>query len=106
MIVVIKGKEYKFEFNSIFGPIYTFELVAGDKLRFDPSKAICLHILYWCILYRANDGFDISLDDFFSELNDLSLVKEMSAYYNNRMKVLTIGIEEEAEESEEDKKKG
>lgn len=56
MKVKIKGVEYEFSFDSVWGPIYTYEELAGSKLPFDANRMLCLHILYYCILLRANPG--------------------------------------------------
>lgn len=104
MKVTIKEKEYEFSFDSIWGPLYTYEAVAGNKLPYDPHKMLCLHILFWCILMRGNSDFDMPLDKFIIELNNVDLVRSMTEYYRNRMEVLGTGVSEEAIE-EDDKKK-
>lgn len=107
MKVKIKGTEYEFSFDGVWGPIYTYEELVGSKLPFDASRTLCLHILYYCILLRANPGITLALEDFFEALNDISLVGKMGDYYIKRMQVLT-GSEDEKESSdtcESDKKK-
>ena len=37
MTVLIKGKEYEFSFDSIWGPLYTYEVMAGKSMPFDPG---------------------------------------------------------------------
>lgn len=97
MKVTIKGKEYEFSFDSIWGPMYTYEVLAGKKLPFDPGSTLCLHILYYCILCRANPDFTLSFEDFMMSLNDINLVNAMSDYYIKRMEVLTGTADDEVE---------
>lgn len=104
MKVKIYAKEYNFEFDSVFGPLYTYEEVAGDKLPFNPQKSLCLHVLFWCILLRANDNFTLGLEEFMLALNDLELVRSMNDYYVHRMAVLT-STAETVEADPDDKKK-
>lgn len=107
MKVKIKGVEYEFSFDSVWGPIYTYEELAGSKLPFDANRMLCLHILYYCILLRANPGITLTLEEFFEALNDISLVGKMADYYAKRMQVLT-GSEDGKESSnicDSDKKK-
>lgn len=107
MTVKIKDREYAFSFDSIWGPIYTYEELAGRKLPFDPQKTVCRHILFYCILLRCNKDFTLSLEDFMKALDNLSLIRQMSDYYNSRMEVLTAGDGEEKEhKGDDDKKKG
>lgn len=101
MKIIIRDKEYEFSFDSIWGPMYTYEVIAGKKLPFDPRKTLCIHIIYYCILLRANEDFTLSFEDFILALNNTDLVKAMSDYYEKRMKVLT----EESEGENEKKKK-
>lgn len=101
MKITIKEKEYEFSFDSIWGPMYTYEVLAGKKLPFNPASTLCLHIMYYCILLRANDDLTLSFEDFMSSLNNITLVNTMSNYYINRMKVLT----EEADDVPEKKKR-
>lgn len=104
MKVIIKGKEYEFAFDSIWGPMYDYETVAGNKLPYDSRKTLCLHILFWCILWRSNRDFNITLDDFIIELNNMELAKSLTDYYRRRMEVLSTGVPEDVSE-ETDKKK-
>lgn len=105
MIIQIKGKEYKFEFDSVWGPIYTYEELTEGKLPFNPARTQCLHLLFWCILMRANTDFTMMPDEFLLVLNDLDLAGKMMAYYTERMKVLSIGSDMEGDEAEADGKK-
>lgn len=106
MIVTIKGKKYTFEFDSVWGPLYMYEEVCGETLPFDARKTICMHVLWWCILARANKDFTLRLDDFLQALNDLKLVNELRRYYSERMEILGAGANDSKEESEsEDRKK-
>ena len=89
MKIKIKGADYEFSFDGVWGPIYTYEQLVGDKLPFDARRMMCLHILYYCILLRANPGMTLTLDEFFEALNDISLVAKMADYYSKRMEVLT-----------------
>ena len=100
MTVLIKGKEYEFSFDSIWGPLYTYEVMAGKSMPFNPESTLCLHIMYYCILYRANQDFTLSFDDYMESLNNIDLVRDMNKYYVERMEVLT----EEANEDEKKKK--
>lgn len=107
MKVRIKGSEYEFSFDGVWGPVYTYEVLVGNRIPFDASKTLCMHILYYCILLRANPGITLTLDDFFEALNDMEIVKEMNNYYAKRMQVLTSNDSKEETSSEEelDKKK-
>lgn len=100
MKIVIKGKEYEFSFDSIWGPLYSYEVIVGKKLPFNPAITLCMHIMYYCVLLRANPDFDLTFDDFIESLNDVKLVNAMSKYYANRMNVLT-----ESDREDEKKKK-
>ena len=104
MKVTIKGQEYNFTFDSVWGPMYLYEEVAGEKMPFNPRKTACLHLLFYCILLRSNPGLDLTLDDFLIALNDLNLANAMRNYYVTRMDVLTGCVSDEAEQ-ESDKKK-
>ena len=105
MKVTIKGKEYNFGFDSVWGPMYLYEEIAGEKLPFNSRKTMCQHILFYCILVRANPGLDVTLDEFLLSLNDLELAKAMREYYVKRMDVLSGLQNDEAEEADGDKKK-
>lgn len=106
MKVTIKGKEYEFGFDSVWGPMYLYEEIAGDKMPFDLRKTACLHLLFYCILLRSNPGFDVELEEFLFSLNDLDMANSMRDYYVKRMNVLTGMSSDEAEsESSGDKKK-
>jgi hypothetical protein len=104
MKVTIKGQEYNFTFDSVWGPMYLYEEMAGEKLPFDPRKTACLHVLFYCILLRSNPGLDLTLEDFLLSLNNLDMANAMRNYYVNRMDVLTGFASAEAEQ-EDDKKK-
>lgn len=105
MKVTIKGKEYNFGFDSIWGPMYLYEEIAGEKMPFDPRKTACMHLLFYCILLRSNPGLDVTLDDFLLSLNNLKMANEMRDYYVTRMDVLSGLSSDEAETEEGDKKK-
>ena len=104
MKVTIKGQEYNFTFDSVWGPMYLYEEVAGEKMPFNPRKTACLHLLFYCILLRSNPGLDVSLEEFLIALNDLNMANAMRDYYEKRMDVLTGLVSAEAEQ-EGDKKK-
>lgn len=104
MKVTIKGQEYNFTFDSVWGPMYLYEEIAGEKMHFDPRKTACLHLLFYCILLRSNPGFDVSLEEFLIALNNLELANAMRDYYVKRMDVLTGFVSDEAN-PESDKKK-
>ena len=104
MKVTIKGQEYNFTFDSVWGPMYLYEEIVGEKMPFDPRKTACLHLLFYCILLRSNPGFDVSLEEFLIALNNLELANAMRDYYVKRMDVLTGFVSAEAEQ-EDDKKK-
>ena len=104
MKVKIKGQEYNFTFDSVWGPMYLYEEVAGEKMPFNPRKTACLHLLFYCILLRSNPGLDLTLEEFLIALNDLNLANAMRDYYVKRMDVLT-GFESAEAEQEDDKKK-
>ena len=105
MKVTIKGQEYNFTFDSVWGPMYLYEEVAGEKMPFDPRKTACLHLLFYCILLRSNPGLDLTLEDFLLSLNNLDMANAMRNYYVNRMDVLTGFASAEAETEKGDKKK-
>lgn len=105
MKVTIKGQEYDFTFDSVWGPMYLYEEMAGEKMPFDPRKTACLHLLFYCILLRSNPGLDVTLEDFLLSLNNLEMANAMRNYYVNRMDVLTGFVSAEAETEEGDKKK-
>jgi hypothetical protein len=106
MEVKIKGRVYRFEFDSVWGPLYTYEEVCGERLPFDAKKTICLHILFWCILFRANKDFTLTVDEFVQALNDVQLAIQMRDYYVKRMGVLTEGaMTDDEAEGDEGKKK-
>ena len=104
MKVTIKGQEYNFTFDSVWGPMYLYEEIAGEKMPFDPRKTACLHLLFYCILLRSNPGFDVSLEEFLIALNNLELANAMRDYYVKRMDVLTGFVSAEAVEADDKKK--
>lgn len=104
MKVTIKGQEYNFTFDSVWGPMYLYEEIAGEKMPFDPRKTACLHLLFYCILLRSNPGFDVSLEEFLIALNNLELANAMRDYYVKRMDVLTGFVSAEAEQEDNKKK--
>ena len=103
MKVTIKGQEYNFTFDSVWGPMYLYEEMAGEKLPFDPRKTACLHVLFYCILLRSNPGLDLPLEDFLLSLNNLVMAYAMRDFYVKRMDVLTGFASAEAETEEGDK---
>lgn len=105
MKVTIKGKEYNFGFDSVWGPMYLYEEIAGEKMPFDPRKTACQHLLFYCILIRSNLGLDVTLEEFLLSLNNLKMANEMRDYYVKRMNVLSGLTGDEADEAEGDKKK-
>ena len=68
MKVTIKGQEYNFTFDSVWGPMYLYEEVAGEKMPFNPRKTACLHLLFYCILLRSNPGLDLTLEEFLIQM--------------------------------------
>lgn len=104
MKVTIKGQEYNFTFDSVWGPMYLYEEVAGEKMPFNPRKTACLHLLFYCILLRSNPGLDLTLEEFLIALNDLNLATAMRDYYVKRMDVLTSFVSAEAEQGDDKKK--
>lgn len=110
MKVILNGQEFKFEFDSIWGAMYTYEELTADMnngkgLPFDPHKTRCIHLLFWCILLNANPDFTIMPDEFIMMLNDLELARQMMDYYNKRMLVLTAGVDKTGEDKVPDDKK-
>lgn len=107
--IKIKGKVYKWGFDSVWGPMYAYEMVCGDKLPFDAKKVLCLHVMWWCILVQANEGCTLSLDEWMEAMNDVQLTKVLSVEYAARMQVLTDAATADnmriEEEGEADKKK-
>ena len=104
MKVTIKGKEYDFGFDSVWGPMYLYEEIAGERMPFDTRKTACLHLLFYCILMRSNPGLDVELEEFLLSLNNLEMANAMRDYYVKRMNVLT-GAVAEADGEGTDKKK-
>jgi hypothetical protein len=104
MKINIKGQELEFSFDSVWGPMYTYEEVCGTALPFEPRKTLCMHVMWWCILIRANEGCTVTLDEFVEALNDMQLVRSLADYYKARMEVLTTA-QDRKEEKEENKKK-
>lgn len=104
MKVTIKGQEYNFTFDSVWGPMYLYEEIAGEKMPFNPRKTACLHLLFYCILLRSNPGLDVSLEEFLISLNDLDMANAMREYYVKRMDVLTGMGSDEASEGDDKKK--
>lgn len=104
MKVTIKGQEYNFTFDSVWGPMYLYEEIAGEKMPFNPRKTACLHLLFYCILLRSNPGLDVSLEEFLISLNDLDMANAMREYYVKRMDVLTGMGSDEATEDNNKKK--
>ena len=104
MKVTINGKEYDFFFDSVWGPMYLYEEIAGEKMPFDPRKTACLHVLFYCILMRANPGLEVTLEEFLMSLNNLEMANGMRNYYVKRMNVLT-GMASDEDDSGDDKKK-
>ena len=102
MTIIINGTEYKYEFGSVWGPLYTYEELFGEKIPFAPQRTLCIHLMLYCILVRCNPDMTLSLEDFLTSLNDLKLEKELREYYYKRMDLLTQGVKAEAED---DKKK-
>ena len=105
MKVKIKGREYNFTFDSVWGPMYLYEEIAGEKMPFDPRKTACMHLLFYCILLRSNPGLDVTLEEFLLSLNNLKMANEMRDYYVKRMDVLSGLSSDETETEEGDKKK-
>lgn len=95
MEIKIKGKKYKWGFDSVWGPTYAYEMVCGDKLPFDAKKVLCLHVMWWCILMQSNEGCDVSLDEWMKAMNDVSLAKRLGEEYARRMQALMDGATSE-----------
>lgn len=107
MKVKINGKEYSFEIDGVWGMMYTYEQLVGDKLPYDANSTLCMHILFWCILLRCNEGFDLGLDEFLSALSDVELATKMKEEFYARMEVLNESARiKNSGAGEEDKKKG
>jgi hypothetical protein len=105
MKVTINNREYDFEFDSVWGPLYLYEEIAGDTLPFDARKTLCMHVLWWCILVRCNKDFTLQLQEFLLALNDMELAKKLREYYAMRMEVLNTGTQLPDEGEGESKKK-
>ena len=103
MLVTIKNKSYNFEFGSVWGPLYTYEELFGEKLPFSANRTLCIHLMLYCILVRCNSDLDLVLDEFLESLNDMKLEHELREYYIRRMEVLTSCVS--PEDTEENKKK-
>lgn len=93
--IKIKGKKYKWGFDSVWGPTYAYEMVCGDKLPFDARKVLCLHVMWWCILMQSNEGCDVSLDEWMKAMNDVELAKRLGEEYAKRMQALMDGATSE-----------
>ncbi len=87
-MVTIKGKQYRFEFGNIWGPMYTYELLTQGRVPYDPGNMASNHIMYYGILCRCNEQIDLTFDEYLEALNDVELVKAMTSYYVKRMNVL------------------
>lgn len=107
MKIRIKGKEYEWGFDSVWGPMYLYEVVTDGKLPYDGGKTLCNHVLWWCILYQSNEGCDVSLDDWLQALNDLELVAKLATEFAQRMQALNdlAALEHAGKSQENDKKK-
>lgn len=106
MKIRIKGKEYEWGFDSVWGPMYMYEVVTDGKLPYDAGKSLCNHVLWWCILWQSNEGCDVTLDDWLVALNDLDLCRRLAEAYAQRMQALNdLAAVEAAGTSEEGKKK-
>lgn len=102
MKIIIKDKEYNYEFNSVWGPLYTYEEMFGEKVPFNPAKRLCIHLMLYCILLRSNEGLDLMLEDFLSALNDLKLEENLRTYYFNRIIILTEGVKDDDNDKKKD----
>ena len=107
MKVRIKGKDYEFRFDSVWGPLYTYEDIVGERMPYNPQKLMCVHVMLYCILLRCNEDIDVTLDEFLNALNDIKMEKAMREYYFRRTEELSRGVDEATENGQEegDKKK-
>jgi hypothetical protein len=103
MKVTIKGVEYEFAFDSVWGPMYLYEEMTD--VAFEPKKTRCMHLMFYAILMLSNSGMTLTLEEFILALNDVQLAKSMMEYYTQRMAVLTTGARAEVEQPDEDGKK-
>lgn len=79
--VEIGGKRYRFDFKTVWSPLYLYESSVGRELPFDGRKLLCMHLLYYCILKAANDDFEMDAEAFLEALNDVELVRRMGVLY-------------------------
>lgn len=109
MTITINGKDYQFNMSGWWGPQYKFEEIMDvaehPERRFNPLLTFHLHVILYCILLCDNDPLDLSLEDFMAALEDLSLSKQMTEYYSNRVQILTKKITPQKTEKEDSKKK-
>lgn len=83
--IEIYGKTYRFDFRTVWSPLYAYESGIGQSIPFDPSKLLCMHLLYYCILTISNKDFPLTLDDFLEALNDTELVFKLNKLYKEIM---------------------
>lgn len=109
MKITIKGKEYNFDFTGWWGPQYQFEEIMNvaqyPERRFNPNLTLHMHVMFYCVLLCDNDGLELTLDEFFEALNDLTLANALSDFYARRCEVLTKTLIPKKEPKKESKKK-
>ena len=104
MKVIIKGREYEFDFGSVWGPTYTYEVLTSMQLPYNPQSTLCNHIMCYGILVRSNPGMTLGFEEFIEALNDVKLSKQLLDYYFKRLGVLAqLGKEEDGADSEKKK---
>lgn len=109
MEITVNGQVLQFNMQSWWGPMYIFEEVMDvahhPERRFDPTKTVHLHIMFYCILIDDNPGITITLEDFLKAVGDLNLHTSMMQYYDKRVAVLLDLQPAPGENSEEPAKK-
>lgn len=96
MKITINKKEYNFEYRGWWGPLYKYEEIMDianhPERKFNPAVTFHLHTMFYAILLTDNDTLDLTVEGFFSALEDLSLCNTLTEYYSQRVAVLTQGI--------------
>lgn len=109
MTITINGKDYLFEVSSWWGPQYTFETIMDvanhPERRFNPTLSLHQHVMLYCVLMNDNDNLDLTIEDFFKALEDISLVNKLTEFYAKRVEQLTQTVYPKDEAPASDSKK-
>jgi len=85
--------------------MYLYEVIAGKDMPFDPSRLLCLHLLFWCILCKANDGFAeaVSFEAFVRSLSP-AMSAALTEMYGEQAEALSRDADNEHSGSDDKKK--